>query len=859
MSRQKPSLAVAASIAALAAHLTPAVAAPPVDVTVVNFSFEDPPLDNGMFALGGVAPWSDFDAFGPLDPPNSILNEPVPDGENVAFSNLTGGNTAEQVVEARICDGDELTLKVFVGARNDALTFGGYLIALEAVADDDSRTPIASVSSQDLGAVIPTAGHFADITLTYTVKGDSFIGDRIAIKLGSFRTPTQQTLFDDVRLVIQTHSIQVPDCVPTIQEAIDMAEDGDEIVLQPGYYAEHLDFAGKNVTIRSTDPEDPDVINATRIVPVFRGAPDGPVPPLVTFDSGEGPGAGLLGLSLDSYFNVVAGGAIYIAGASPTIASCFLYDGDADTYGGSVYIENGAPSFEQCGFYDNSADLGGGAMYIGPGSDPSVTGCEFYENWTDFGSGGVISIAPDADATIAGCDFGLAYADDFGGCIYIDSRGDVQIQSCEFLGKLYAPLGGAIFSRDSSPNIEDCEFTYCDAYEGGAIFAYDGSPTVSDCYFGSNNAEYELRDTELDEDVRGIGARPGGGGAYAQNLGQALIQGCYFEFNYAAEGGAIRAQAADVTIDGCDFYYNAASQWSYGGAVAIMGGSVNLSHSYFAANESDGFGGAFAVWAYSDTPDLGSMTNCVFDHNFASDAGGAAFVWGGFQIGNCTFNANRVIHARFIGGGDSLALIRDPGDGPLDVFNSILWGSDDQINASPNAGPINLSYSDIQDGIPLGVSDAGGNIFSFPKFVDINGSDNNPDTVEDNDFRLAHNSWCIDAGDTPTLLAVDASAFDIDSNDRVLDDIGVLDTGIIDDDLGATVDMGAYEFIGVSDPRCNVADLAEPFGTLDFSDVLAYLEAFANKDSDADLDVQYGTLDFSDVFAFLVAFGAGCK
>ncbi len=57
---------------------------------------------------------------------------------------------------------------------------------------------------------------------------------------------------------------------------------------------------------------------------------------------------------------------------------------------------------------------------------------------------------------------------------------------------------------------------------------------------------------------------------------------------------------------------------------------------------------------------------------------------------------------------------------------------------------------------------------------------------------------------------------------------------------------------------CNDADIAEPLGTLDFSDVSAFLLAFSTNDPAADLAVPFGTFDFSDVAAFLGAFGAGC-
>ncbi len=54
------------------------------------------------------------------------------------------------------------------------------------------------------------------------------------------------------------------------------------------------------------------------------------------------------------------------------------------------------------------------------------------------------------------------------------------------------------------------------------------------------------------------------------------------------------------------------------------------------------------------------------------------------------------------------------------------------------------------------------------------------------------------------------------------------------------------------------ADFAAPFGTLDFSDVLAFLVAFSTSSPQADLALPIGVFDFSDVIAYLGAFAAGC-
>lgn len=92
-------------------------------------------------------------------------------------------------------------------------------------------------------------------------------------------------------LLSPTQTITIPGDYPTIQEAIDAAEDGDTIVVEPGTYQENIDFKGKNITLRSTDPEDPAVVEET----VIDGGDDGSV---VTFQSGEGEGAVLSGFTI---------------------------------------------------------------------------------------------------------------------------------------------------------------------------------------------------------------------------------------------------------------------------------------------------------------------------------------------------------------------------------------------------------------------------------------------------------------------------------------------------------------------------------------------------------------------------------
>ncbi len=61
-----------------------------------------------------------------------------------------------------------------------------------------------------------------------------------------------------------------------------------------------------------------------------------------------------------------------------------------------------------------------------------------------------------------------------------------------------------------------------------------------------------------------------------------------------------------------------------------------------------------------------------------------------------------------------------------------------------------------------------------------------------------------------------------------------------------------------SPAACNDADIAEPFGQLDFSDIVAFLNAFTGMAAHADLADPPCQFDFSDIVAYLNAFSAGC-
>jgi plastocyanin len=58
--------------------------------------------------------------------------------------------------------------------------------------------------------------------------------------------------------------------------------------------------------------------------------------------------------------------------------------------------------------------------------------------------------------------------------------------------------------------------------------------------------------------------------------------------------------------------------------------------------------------------------------------------------------------------------------------------------------------------------------------------------------------------------------------------------------------------------ECSSADLAAPFGALNFFDLAAYLTLFNAGDPAADLAAPFGSLNFFDISVYLTTYNAGC-
>jgi hypothetical protein len=96
--------------------------------------------------------------------------------------------------------------------------------------------------------------------------------------------------------------------------------------------------------------------------------------------------------------------------------------------------------------------------------------------------------------------------------------------------------------------------------------------------------------------------------------------------------------------------------------------------------------------------------------------------------------------------------------------------------------------------------------------------------------------------------------YDINGDGEYNDPSGTGDPLSPDQSYQALLYIGYY----ADGPQpCNAADLAEPFGILDLSDINAFVAGFLGMDPIADID-NSGIFDLADINAFVAAFTAGC-
>ncbi len=174
----------------------------------------------------------------------------------------------------------------------------------------------------------------------------------------------------------------VPDQIPTIQEAIDLAYSGTTTILvDSGIYTSagfcNVDFKGKDVTVASVNGASETIIDCGGPGSDNRG---------FIFENDETSDAKLIGFTIRNgdvrtcpTHPDKVGGAIRIESASPTIQNC-IFENNQAVSGGAISFISSHPTITSCLFINNTANGTFGGAICANASTATISNCTFYEN-----------------------------------------------------------------------------------------------------------------------------------------------------------------------------------------------------------------------------------------------------------------------------------------------------------------------------------------------------------------------------------------------------------------------------------------------------------------------------------------------
>lgn len=262
---------------------------------------------------------------------------------------------------------------------------------------------------------------------------------------------------------------------PTIQSAINAAAEADIIIVDSGTYYENINFLGRAITLTSTDPNDPHIVDST----IIDGNQPGDVnnASVVTFNSGEANNSVLTGFTITGgtgswlkiywqfkgyLWNRCGGGLLCYNSSSPTINKNVFRDNLAGQGGGIYFYNHSNPVITENTFISNSAIVNHGFDDPDP-DDPNIY---------DHGDGGAIVGFQYCDATIADNLIENNHAEMYGGGIHLRQWSNGLIEDNQIIGNDSSLGAGVHITYTSSPTVRGnlIQANMAGDFGGGGIY-----------------------------------------------------------------------------------------------------------------------------------------------------------------------------------------------------------------------------------------------------------------------------------------------------------------------------------------------------------------------------------------------------
>jgi len=318
-------------------------------------------------------------------------------------------------------------------------------------------------------------------------------------------------------VVCQATIITVDDDSPAdfnnIQAAINASGTGDVVEVQPGTYNgsgnRDIDFLGKAITVRSTNPADPNVVANTIID--CQGTSSQPHRGF-RFHSGETSSSILSGLTIINgygpdedigYGPQSYGGAIFCYDCAPTIKYCQIEANQAK-YGGAIYCYDSSARIKNCIISSNSAINTGGGITCNAGAS-IIMQCIIKSNSGSYGGGLEII---DETATVKGCIITSNSANYRGGGVRVIG-GNITLLNCTIADNSAGQYGGGLYCQDTTAVASNCvlwtntappgenvypsdiDITYSNV---GGGYSGEGNIDADPCFFNPSAQNYHLSD-----------------------------------------------------------------------------------------------------------------------------------------------------------------------------------------------------------------------------------------------------------------------------------------------------------------------------------------------------------------------------
>ena len=361
----------------------------------------------------------------------------------------------------------------------------------------------------------------------------------------------------------EADTLVVPDAYPTIQDAIDAAQEGDEVVIQPGIYNETFNYNGKGITVRSAE--------GPLMTRIDRNGAGG----TVVTANGTPAGARLEGIG----FYVAGGIMLDCDNAQLTCDNCRFVGCSTEpiTIDGAGSVVN--LSRAQIVLASARARIGSGTVIFtesairnGSNGGLKITGGSVSMDAVDFQNNssyaaGAIDIDGDPVVSISNSDFTNNTVSVRGGAISAQGGFDLSVQQTRFLGHSASLSPPCQNGADNSSVL------------GGTVYLQGGVSSFVDCQM---DASFAGKNNNCNNQNYGAQGQAQGGALYAQSCLLALRRVHFSDcrsYRYQsnnlggrADGGALYADGCDLLLDECSFS-NCFTEY-IGPGVATLGGSI---------------------------------------------------------------------------------------------------------------------------------------------------------------------------------------------------------------------------------------------------------------------------------------------